>query len=397
MAASLAATTGRRPRLTLMRPQHFVPATLRVIHDHVVVTERTLEATLAIGRSPDNDLVLDDTQVSGHHGRLQPLDDAASGGARWRYTDLGSTNGTTVAGGAVLRKGESVLLREDTQLLLGNTVLDLRLGDAATDDDGDTTEGAAAQQAAGSYGTTVAPARPAAPASHASAAPDAGAPRGGAPDRGGVRTGLAPAGRPRMVVVIGSHATVVPIPGSSAVLGRGAGCDVRIDDPSVSALQARLSYADGRWMLTDLSATNPTRLGLRRVVDAEPVADGAHLIAGAADLLFVCDDTTVPADAQRALDVRALQLAQRDQRLTAAQVRQAEAALAAGGVRLGEFLVSSGWLSPGAWVELLTEAHAPETARDVHSASKRRRRIVAALVVAAALALAAWLAASALA
>jgi hypothetical protein len=52
---------------------------------------------IAVGRAPDNDLVLADAEVSRHHARLEP------NGAAWRVVDLGSTNGTWVNGARVDR------------------------------------------------------------------------------------------------------------------------------------------------------------------------------------------------------------------------------------------------------------------------------------------------------
>src|SRR5262245_21222387 len=127
---------------------------VRVIHEHRVLDELPLTGTLAIGRLPDNDLVIDDELVSGHHGRIERTD------AGWRYTDLGSTNGSIVAAGPTLRRGESTLLREDSQILLGATVLEFRVSPDA-----------------GGITTELAPA-PEAPAAHAMLAE--GAPESGA-------------------------------------------------------------------------------------------------------------------------------------------------------------------------------------------------------------------------
>jgi FHA domain len=46
--------------------------------------------TLRIGRAPDNDIVISDRSVSGHHAELHQAADAS------RIVDLGSTNGTFV-------------------------------------------------------------------------------------------------------------------------------------------------------------------------------------------------------------------------------------------------------------------------------------------------------------
>ncbi len=68
------------------------PARLRVRErgrERVVILDSD---TLTLGKDPSNDLVLDDPFVSGRHLRL----DRRAG--RWRVRDLGSTNGTLLAG-----------------------------------------------------------------------------------------------------------------------------------------------------------------------------------------------------------------------------------------------------------------------------------------------------------
>jgi hypothetical protein len=78
--------------------------------------ERTIEVDgtpLSIGRARDNALVLDDSRVSRHHGRLQARRGTLV------YTDLGSTNGSRVNGIRV----DEIALGLGDRLLLGDTVL----------------------------------------------------------------------------------------------------------------------------------------------------------------------------------------------------------------------------------------------------------------------------------
>ncbi len=70
-----------------------------------------------IGRSPDCDLVIDDTYVSGRHARIQMEDGAAV------LEDLGSTNGTLHNGSPVKAP---VSLAVGDRLRLGSTVLEVR-------------------------------------------------------------------------------------------------------------------------------------------------------------------------------------------------------------------------------------------------------------------------------
>jgi pSer/pThr/pTyr-binding forkhead associated (FHA) protein len=50
----------------------------------------------------------------------------------------------------------------------------------------------------------------------------------------------------------------IPVPQPVVVIGRGAGCDVVVDDDSVSAEHARLEFDLGAWRITDLGSTNGT-------------------------------------------------------------------------------------------------------------------------------------------
>ncbi|HEX8695776.1 MAG TPA: FHA domain-containing protein [Longimicrobium sp.] len=50
----------------------------------------------------------------------------------------------------------------------------------------------------------------------------------------------------------------IPVPQPVVVIGRGAGCDVVVDDDSVSAQHARLEFDLGAWRITDLGSTNGT-------------------------------------------------------------------------------------------------------------------------------------------
>jgi predicted component of type VI protein secretion system len=100
-----------------------------VIKDHRLVREVRVTGALRIGRQPDNDLVIDDELVSGYHGRIERV------GPGWRYTDLGSTNGSIVSAGPTLYAQQSLPLVEDVQILLGKTVLDVRVQDPRATDE----------------------------------------------------------------------------------------------------------------------------------------------------------------------------------------------------------------------------------------------------------------------
>ncbi|MGQ0553109.1 MAG: FHA domain-containing protein [Planctomycetota bacterium] len=338
-------------------PGHSTPI-VRVFREHRLLAERELTSPLRIGRHPENELVLDDELVSGHHGRIE----FARGG--WVYTDLGSTNGSIVAAGPTLRKGQTHPLHEDSQILLGATVLEVRLG-----------EGTALLSAALGTDTSTFPGGlpPAAPqrAEASSAAPSA------------------PPHPARLWIVLGGAVRQATCAAPRCTLGRASDCDLVIEHPSVSAQHAEITWESGQWLLRDLGSTNGTRLGLRRVRTPAALRDHAHLILGDVDLLFV-------SGAERAAQARrsalCLKLLAEQGLLSAAQVREARAELgsaSADSLSLGEVLVSRGWLSPGQWSEALAEAEAePSTSRVLPSRRALLLLLLALLFAAILLALA---------
>jgi hypothetical protein len=74
-------------------------------------------ALIAIGRAADNDVILDDPQVSRHHCQLK-LQHGAYG-----FIDLGSRNGSTVNGQRV----EEIALADGDRIRIGNTSIEFRL------------------------------------------------------------------------------------------------------------------------------------------------------------------------------------------------------------------------------------------------------------------------------
>jgi hypothetical protein len=78
-----------------------------------------LRIETSLGAAADNDIVLSDPYISGHHARLR------WDGANWWVTDLDSTNGTTVNRQACLPQSPQVLPRGAT-LELGNMIFELQ-------------------------------------------------------------------------------------------------------------------------------------------------------------------------------------------------------------------------------------------------------------------------------
>jgi len=95
------------PPPPLSVPQPITPHGLRMLNGPGKDRVFTMRSTVTtIGRGTDNDLVLESTDVSRHHARVE------CNGGQWRIVDLGSTNGTKVNGqpvrDVVLRVGDRI-------------------------------------------------------------------------------------------------------------------------------------------------------------------------------------------------------------------------------------------------------------------------------------------------
>jgi hypothetical protein len=95
------------PPPPLSMPQPLAPHGLRMLNGPGKDRVFTMRATVTtIGRGTDNDLVLESTDVSRHHARVE------CNGGQWQIVDLGSTNGTKVNGQPVremvLRPGDRI-------------------------------------------------------------------------------------------------------------------------------------------------------------------------------------------------------------------------------------------------------------------------------------------------
>jgi hypothetical protein len=80
----------------------------------------------------------------------------------------------------------------------------------------------------------------------------------------------------------------IPIPAPVVTVGRAAGCEVVIDDDSVSAKHARLEYDLGAWRITDLGSVNGTAIeGVKLAPDVPtPLPYGATVRFGGVKLHF---------------------------------------------------------------------------------------------------------------
>ena len=79
-------------------------------------------------------------------------------------------------------------------------------------------------------------------------------------------------------------------------IGRHSSCDIRIDDPSVSRLHAKIQHNGPRYVLYDTQSANGTFVNGRRVTEPHLLEDKDEIGFGSARpvLVFDDDDPTLP-------------------------------------------------------------------------------------------------------
>jgi pSer/pThr/pTyr-binding forkhead associated (FHA) protein len=77
----------------------------------------------------------------------------------------------------------------------------------------------------------------------------------------------------------GSATTLGPLD-EETIIGRAAGCQVRIDDGFASQVHARLLHHEGTWFIEDAGSTNGTFLNDVRIAGVVPVAAGDRVKFG---------------------------------------------------------------------------------------------------------------------
>lgn len=112
---------------------------------------------------------------------------------------------------------------------------------------------------------------------------------GGQPKAGAAETAATAAtqtaGAAASLELVDQAGQVIPL-SNQAVIGRMPGCDVQLDDPSVSRRHARISRASNGWLVEDLGSTNGVMVN-GTSVDREYLRGGEDLELGNVRLRFV--------------------------------------------------------------------------------------------------------------
>lgn len=200
-----------------------------------------------IGRDPGNQIVVDSSAVSRRHGAVERT------GAGWTYTDLGSTQGSFVAGTRVT----SAPVGGETTVVLGQgneaaTISLVSFGEAAT---------SVPNAPAGPGGGL----RPQAQATELPAGARPGGALGGAP---AAVTEVGGAGNDAITVRLGG-ASRTATSGQRITIGREEDNDLVAPAATVSRHHLRIEQRDGVWRLADLGSTSGTWHHGTRVQEAE--------------------------------------------------------------------------------------------------------------------------------
>jgi pSer/pThr/pTyr-binding forkhead associated (FHA) protein len=201
------------------------------------------KASVTIGRTAINDIVLGDSRVSRVHARLQYGDEGLN------LEDLGSANGTRVNGSPI----ESVTIAPGDIIELGDSTLRYETEPLQTEPEVTLIDSEADIEAT-LIGATLS-------------------------------MTLSDTHGPRLAVHRPDRTWEVPLVSDALTIGRHSNSDIALDDPKVSRHHARIECRRGAFTIRDLNSANGIWLGNQRV-DEHTLQDGDTIRVGGAQLVF---------------------------------------------------------------------------------------------------------------
>ncbi len=246
---------GRFDDLFLSKP----PVLVLRLKDREIGRWEMDRAALKVGRTPDNDIVIDNLAVS----RLHAMIEESKG--EYFVRDCDSLNGTEVNGERVKRNR----LRDGDEITIGKHTIVFRVPSGHAIFESETTKAGFDQTMILSRASVTPGPMPAPPAGLRSSPVPAAAGGGAKPAAENVTVAVATRRVPRLVARDGFGERVIEISGAGLLIGSDEKADIRIDGMFVAAQHARITVEDGRVVLHKLSGLRPVKVGGKAVREIE--------------------------------------------------------------------------------------------------------------------------------
>jgi pSer/pThr/pTyr-binding forkhead associated (FHA) protein len=320
--------------------------------------ELTIEQSVMVGRSDGCGLRLDKSTVSGKHAEL------VLRGGQLFLRDVGSTNGTLLNGQKIEPHVERLLAKDDK--------IAISTFEIAVTETNPPVE----------HETKDLPPKPEPLAPEMTIAVSAKAP---SPLANLARLKHA---QPRLVLASKEKRAVFELAKPEVTVGREAGCDIVIDQGTVSKKHAEIRLLDGTFFVRDLGSQNGTFVDGNAVAGpAAPLKSNQSVRFGTVSCLFL---TRPPEGSEAQEEQAAAQVARllvSRGAVPPGQMESLQAMVRTSGRSLAELAVTAGVVEPEAWSKLRAQADVIEMVQTARPAS---RRLVTWLVVLGLVLLALW-------
>jgi pSer/pThr/pTyr-binding forkhead associated (FHA) protein len=230
-------------------------------------------ATLRIGRTPDNDIVIDNLAVS----RLHAVVEEHKGEHYVR--DCDSLNGTEVNGQRIQR----CRLRDGDEISIAKHTIVFRISTGHAVIEAERTAGFEQTMVFSRSAITPGPLTPPAGSPRTAGPPAAGRER---PREIDTTVAVAPRRVPRLVARDGFGERMIEVPEAGILIGSDAKADIHIEGMFVAAQHARIVVENERIVLHKLAGLRPVKVGGRAVRDKIELKDNDEIQIGHESFVF---------------------------------------------------------------------------------------------------------------
>ena len=323
--------------------------------------ELTLEQSVMVGRSDGCGLRLDKSTVSSKHAEL------VLRGGQLFLRDVGSTNGTQLNGVKLEPQVERLLAKDDKIAISTFEIVVTETNPPLEPETKDLPSSPPKAEPIAPEMTIAVSAKAPSPLANLARLKHA---------------------QPRLVLASKEKRAVFELAKPEVTVGREAGCDVVIDQGTVSKKHAEIRLLDGTFFVRDLGSQNGTFVDGNAVAGpAAPLRSNQAVRFGTVSCLFL---TRPPEGSEAQEEQAAAQVARllvSRGAVPPGQMESLQAMVRTSGRSLPELAVTAGVVEPEAWSKLRAQADVIEM---VQTARPGSRRLVTWLVVLGLVALALW-------